>query len=249
MLQLLRTRRWAGFTVLVAVLIIAFGLLSRWQWQRAEDRRTDRLTMEAAAVAPPAILETNSSPAAWASVTATGEYLPADQLLVRRRPMDAVNGFWVMTPLRLQDGQITWVNRGWLAAQGPATTMPAVPPAPTGQVVVTGIWRDLAVGDRVGGLPAGMITAPSAAELAPASPFDGYLQRASSQPDDPLVPIPRETVDEGRNVSYAVQWILFAAISILGWGIFLRREAREDARIRHEAESAGSAPATVSTSN
>lgn len=41
-------------------------------------------------------------------------------------------------------------------------------------------------------------------------------------------------VDEGRNISYAVQWLLFAVIAVAGWFYFLRREARED-EARQEA--------------
>ena len=33
-------------------------------------------------------------------------------------------------------------------------------------------------------------------------------------------------IDEGRNISYAVQWILFALVALAGWFFFLRREAR-----------------------
>ena len=59
--------------------------------------------------------------------------------------------------------------------------------------------------------------------------FDGYVQLASSEPaETELVAVPRETVDEGRNVSYAMQWLLFATVAVVGWFVFLRREARED---------------------
>jgi len=41
-------------------------------------------------------------------------------------------------------------------------------------------------------------------------------------------------VDEGRNISYAVQWLIFAAVALVGWWAFLRRES---AMLREEAES------------
>jgi hypothetical protein len=41
-LTLLRTRRWQGFTAVVIVAIIAFGFLSRWQWDRAEEKQRRR---------------------------------------------------------------------------------------------------------------------------------------------------------------------------------------------------------------
>ena len=47
--------------------------------------------------------------------------------------------------------------------------------------------------------------------------------------DASVTPIPVPVIDEGRNVSYAIQWLLFAAVAIGGWLFFLRREAREDA--------------------
>ena len=43
-----------------------------------------------------------------------------------------------------------------------------------------------------------------------------------------VVPARRPDVDEGRNISYAIQWILFAIIAIGGWFFFLRREARDE---------------------
>ena len=44
---LLRTRRWIGFTAVVVLAIVAFGLLSAWQWSRAEERRAERSALEA----------------------------------------------------------------------------------------------------------------------------------------------------------------------------------------------------------
>jgi cytochrome oxidase assembly protein ShyY1 len=41
-----------------------------------------------------------------------------------------------------------------------------------------------------------------------------------------LVIVPLPQIDEGQNISYAVQWILFALVAMVGWFVFLRREAR-----------------------
>jgi cytochrome oxidase assembly protein ShyY1 len=45
---LLRTPRWIGFSVVVVVVIVAFGLLSAWQWGRAEERRAEGIALLAA---------------------------------------------------------------------------------------------------------------------------------------------------------------------------------------------------------
>ena len=229
MLELLRTRRWAGFTALVIGLIVAFGLLSRWQWSRAEERHAERLMLEAAQASTPTPLTAGQTPTAWDPVVVTGTYDADAQLAVRRRPLDATNGFWVMAPLRTDAGERVWVNRGWMPASGAATQAPALPAPPAGVLSVTGWWRDLEPGEPTpADLPGGMITAASGAELLPAGSWSGFIQRAASTPSDDLVIVPRASVNESQNISYAIQWALFAAVAIVGWFVFLRREARED---------------------
>ena len=151
-------------------------------------------------------------------------------MLVRKRPLDARNGFWVMTALRRDDGGTVWVNRGWLPTSGDALSTPDTPDAPTGTVTVSGYLRPEDSDARADeGLPHGQIAAPGPATLpAVGSDFPGYVQLETSTPAEVgLVELPLPSVDESRNVSYAVQWLLFAAITIGGWFFFLRREAAE----------------------
>lgn len=239
MLQLLRSRRWIGFTLLVLVVIVGFGLLSRWQWHRAEEKRTQEAAIEAATRATPLTVAAAATPTEWQPVSVTGVYDPASQVVVRKRPLDATNGFWVLTPLRLPDDTVVWVNRGWIPAEGAATEMPAIPAPPSGTVTVRGWWRDFEPGDvDTSGLPVGMVPQPASAYLPMAGDFSGYVQRIESTPNDPEpIAIPRDVLDDSRNVSYSVQWILFAIVAVVGWFIFLRREAREDREMRtnHDA--------------
>jgi cytochrome oxidase assembly protein ShyY1 len=238
---LLRTRRWLGFTALVVGAIVAFGLLSHWQWSRADQKRQERTELQSASSQPAEPIasmqwRTDGTLAAedqWRQVQADGSYLPDQQVLVRKRPLDAQNGFWVMTPLRTLTGAVVWVNRGWLPAGKDALTTPPIPPPPAGTVAVTGYLRpyESADADANTGLPRGQVAAPAPA-LLPAvdSDLPGYLQLVTSSPEqDGLVVLPLPEIDEGRNVSYAIQWILFAAVAIGGWFFFLRREAVEDA--------------------
>jgi cytochrome oxidase assembly protein ShyY1 len=240
-LALLRTRRWAGFTVTVIVAIIAFGLLSLWQWHRADQKRAQRIELQTAIAAPPVPIAAVTLPAAgsitavdeWRHVAVEGTYEPTTQVLVRKRPLDAQNGFWVMTALREKSGRSVWVNRGWLAASGDALSTPPTPATPIGPVTVSGFLRPF---EDTGaspndGLPAGQVAAAGPAALpSTGEAFPGYVQLQTSKPaQEGLVPLPLPTVDESRNVSYAVQWLLFAAVAIGGWFFFLRREAMEDA--------------------
>ena len=234
MLALLRTRRWIGFTALVVFLIAAFGFLSHWQWQRADEKRAQRLSVEHSSLSqaptPVGAGDLGSIPE-WESVSASGIFDASRQVLVRQRPQAGANGYWVLTPLSTEAGSDIWVNRGWLPATGPATTTPDSPAPPAGIASVTGWWRlpeTVSESSRTG-LPAGMIGAVDPSVLPGTATMPGYVQLAKSSPESTdLIPVPRPTIDEGQNISYAVQWILFAAVGIVGWFVFLRRESIED---------------------
>ena len=247
----LRTRRWLGFTAVVIVSIVAFGLLSLWQWHRAEDKRDQRIELQNALAATPLPLEEVSITEGaiddvdqWRHVTVTGTYLPNTQVLVRKRPLDSHNGFWAMTALRAADGTVVWVNRGWLPTAGDALSTPDVAAPPSGTVDVTGYLRPFENADSGAnaGLPAGQVAAVAPALLPSVSdPFSGYIQLQESSPaEDDLVALPLPDVDESRNISYAVQWLIFAFVAVGGWFFFLRREAIEDAqRVQADEAKAG----------
>jgi cytochrome oxidase assembly protein ShyY1 len=245
MLALLRTRRWIGFTTLVIFLIAAFGFLSDWQWQRADEKRLQRMSVEHSSDGSSIPLESRDieSIPEWESVTATGTFDPSRQVLARQRPLAGANGYWVLTPLRTSGGLDIWVNRGWMAATGPAITTPESPLPPTGEVAVTGWWRlpeQVSESSRTG-LPESMVGAVDPSVLPDTTTMTGYIQLVESTPEmSGLIPVPRPTIDEGQNISYAVQWLLFAAIGIIGWFIFLRREAIEDFERESVREGASS---------
>lgn len=234
MLSLLRTRRWLSFTALVILVIIAFGLLSRWQWERAAEKQALGSEMTAAREADP--IRPSASLHEWTPVRISGTYDAEHEVVVRKRPQDTINGFWIMTPLVTDLGAV-WVNRGWLRAVGNAMTYPDVPPAPLGEVTVTGMWRHWQQARTTTGLPAGMISDVDPVVLPVETRLDGFVQlTASNPPQNGLDSVLLPEIDDSRNISYAVQWILFALVCIGGWFFFLRREAREDAQ--HQAQEA-----------
>ena len=210
------------------VTIIAFGLLSRWQWSRAEEKRIQQQAQSISQMKP--VTPSAGEPVEeFTAISITGTYLPDTQRLVRQRPLEGRNGFWVMEQLATDQGSV-WVLRGWVAANARTSETPAVPAVDSSVVTVTGIARPLPEGvaleDR-GGLPLDQVTEIAAAQLPDRGVMDWYLQQRESQPADPLVAVPLPEADDLQNVSYAVQWLLFAAVAIGGWFFFLRREARE----------------------
>ncbi len=229
MLALLKTRRWVGFTAIVIVSIIGFGLLSRWQWDRADERRVERLAISQAQVLQD--VDSVKDLPEFTRVNISGTYDNEDTRLVRQRPLDGGNGYWVMTPLDANSGTRIWVIRGWVGASTIATEVPQVPSAPMGQTIVSGAVRNFEDPlEDVYGLPEGVVAKMSVEELSTpgfVNTFDNRIvQLISSKPSSgEIVIVPLPEVDEGQNISYAVQWILFALVAIIGWFIFLRREA------------------------
>ncbi len=51
----------------------------------------------------------------WQVVSLSGEYLTAEEVVVRNRPFEGSSGFEVITPFRLDDGSVFMVDRGWIA--------------------------------------------------------------------------------------------------------------------------------------
>jgi cytochrome oxidase assembly protein ShyY1 len=228
-LALLKTRRWVGFTAIVIVSIIGFGLLSRWQWDRADERRVERLAISQAQVLQD--VDSVEDLPEFTRVNISGTYDNEDTRLVRQRPLDGGNGYWVMTPLDANSGTRIWVIRGWVGASTIATEVPQVPSAPMGQTIVSGAVRNFEDPlEDVYGLPVGVVAKMSVEELTTPGFINSFdnrvVQLISSKPSSgEIVIVPLPEVDEGQNISYAVQWILFALVAIIGWFIFLRREA------------------------
>ena len=241
--ELLRTRRWLSFTAAAIAAIVAFGVLSQWQWQRAQEEKAESAIVLAGAAAEPEPITSLLAPGSelpaeqeWRTVTATGSLDCELGFLVRNRPISGTNGLWATCPLTTADGALLWVNRGWLPVAGAATTVIPMPEGPTGEVSVTGRLRlsedagpnpptDLPTG-QVSHLDTALLTT-TIGHLGPA--FSAYVEVTSLDPADPAglqrLPLPPE--DSAQNFSYAGQWLLFAAIAIGGWFYFLRREARE----------------------
>ena len=240
MWSLLRSRRWIGFTALLILLIIAFGLLSRWQWSRAEEHRLERIAIDERANATPLPISELVRPAEplpsdleWRQVSASGVF-SGESALVRKRPMDGTNGFWAMSLLRLDDGRNLWVNRGWTKATGDALGTPTVAPPPSGSVEIVGRLRPSEFGPnpQPADLPAGQVTNADVSIMPSASgpEYDLYIELVSLAPsaESGLILLSPPEIDDSQNISYAVQWLLFAGVGIVGWFFFLRREAQSE---------------------
>ena len=243
----LRQPRWLALGFLVLIVVPSFIALSRWQLHRLDDRRHANAVVVAnssSAAVPVGTVMTPGAPTTsigddqdWRQVSATGRYDVGHQVLVRKRPMDGANGYWVVTPLVTDSGAVLAVNRGWLEAkQGATATVDDVPAPPSGEVTVVGRVRpsEDAPKPQPGDLPPGQVTDVDVALVAAAgngaAVYPGYVDLVSSDPAqaEGLTPIPLPDLSEGPHLSYAMQWVLFALVAVVGFVLLIRRE-RDDA--------------------
>lgn len=222
--------RWIGFHLLCIAAVVGMIMLSFWQWGRLAERRDFNSDVRARSDAPIVDLRdldgTSPDEWEWRTVVATGTYLVDDQVLVINRSQDGRAGTNVVTPLRLEDGRIVAVTRGFIGLDQTAI------PAPRGMVSVVGVLRasekrragqptePIGVADELFRLDLDRLAEQIDGELLPLS-----LAMETSQPtDDPILrPIAPPTLAEGPHLSYAIQWLIFSACVMIGWVLAARR--------------------------
>jgi cytochrome oxidase assembly protein ShyY1 len=238
--------RWLALLVLVLLAATAMSLLGQWQLDRARSqsgtaqREAERARAAQAPVELASVLaarQTFPAAAVGRSVLVTGRWDGARQVLVPDRAQDGRTGFWLLTPLRRDDGSGVPVVRGWV----PTADDPAVAaPSGSGPVQLTGTLHpaeppaDREPGQGTG-LPAGQLAAVSVVDLLDRWPYPlitGYLLLTGQQPPGAgSAPAPAQLPagEPGlalRNLSYAVQWWLFAAFGLFFWYRLVRDDHR-----------------------
>lgn len=240
--RLLRPRWLVGHVVVLA-LVVGLVNLGLWQLRRLDQRREANALVRSRMAVPTAALDEVMAPDAgeaqlkrveYRRVTATGTYDPEGQVLVRTRQLEGRPGNEVLTPLVLGDGTALIVNRGWVPtdAAGQVTMTDVVPPA--GQVEVTGTLRQTQQRGRLGPKdPEGgrlrEVVRVDLKRLQRQSPIPlrpAWLQMQTQSPaqlNGLPEPLPPPELEEGRHLSYALQWFLFAAMALAGWGVAIAR--------------------------
>jgi cytochrome oxidase assembly protein ShyY1 len=268
--RFLLTPRWLGIIAAALAAAYVMVLLGNWQHGRYELRHAVNARIDAAATAPPAPLPSvapapfaglpagTAGPApdpstSWRRVTVTGRYDPTNLVLVRARTVNRQVGFEIVAPLVLADGSAVLVDRGWVPpAPGGAMMQPTVPPTPSGEVTVTGLLRlpesrGTDVTRREGRLETRRIAVARIAAALPYPVFGGFVQLDGQTPpaDPAFVPVPADRENDWLNGGYAVQWWLFAGMTLVALAWLARREARNRAAPTEPTEPAdgGTPPA------
>lgn len=233
-----RWARWAAYIAVAIAFAVACVWLSHWQFDRNTERAAKNAVIEQNYDAKPVTLEELLAKGEvtkqdeWKPVRVSGHYDTTAQLLARNRPHGGTSAFEVLTPLRLSDGTVVVIDRGWVPpGEGPEPD--AVPTPPSEEVTVIGRVRlsePLPPSGR--GAPEGQvptINVPLIAQSSgPTTLRSFYLLRQSENPAAEVTPhdLVAPTTDPGPHLSYAVQWILFAVMGFAFIFYMIRTELK-----------------------
>ncbi len=251
--------RWLALLALVLAVIYSFGLLGLWQMNVAQD--TGREQAQAEALARPVVpIDTVLKPhqamnedASARMVVVEGTYDASRQLLITDRRLGDRDGYWVVTPLKTQDGAVVSVLRGFVEQPNGASLPPATPVSVTGMLA-----PNEGPPDERRALPANQLQQVDLGDLVnrwPEDLYNGFIfatvetPTLSWGPGSALTAVPppnaAPTELNWRNLSYAAQWWVFALFAAYMWWRMVREDVR---RAGEEAEFGNGAAGPPGTS-
>lgn len=232
------TPKWILSHVFVLAMIVLMAGLGFWQLQRLDERKELNTEVRAAIEADPVPLEDviDGDPADHTPVLVRGTYEPAGSLLVANRTHESQAGYWLVTPVRLEDGRRVMVSRGWVPRSWVAGNDTRLVDTPDGDIEILGRVNASVGGGRIGeATESGLveITRLDLERVEEVLAIDDlgpvWVQLAEQAPPlgDIPVPVPPPGLDEGPHLAYAFQWFFFSAGTIVAYALILRRRRTE----------------------
>lgn len=251
MLRVALRPRFLGMLALMVAATIVCGLLATWQWERAHQVITDQGSAPAQlgdirGVLPVGDPVTNQI--AGETVTATGSFVPGEQVLVPGRNVEDTEAVLVISSLlvELDDGTGARlpVARGWLPAadvtgadgQIDPTLAPA---APEGEIEISGrLEASEAASGGVDGGVAREIATPLLVNEWGSPMYSGYV--SLEEPAGALRALPAAESDFSRglnwqNIGYSFQWVIFGGFFLFLWWRSVRATHLDEVADRREA--------------
>jgi len=232
--------------IVAAIVGVAITLLlGNWQTRRAEQKIALQSQIDQAMRGAPMSWQGAPPPVPdllWHRLELHGSWQPNDVIYLDNRPYQGRVGYYVVMPLRLADGTIVLVNRGWLVRNFENRTQIEPYTTAQGRVEITG----LALPEEARFMKLGQNGTLKTNTIWENLDFDAYAKASGHTPlrfilrqdsfaSDGLV---RDWPDRGavlesqidRNRGYAFQWYALAALIVvlsLTYGIRNARNARQ----------------------
>lgn len=233
----MKIRFWPAVIILIVMAVtIRLGF-----WQRDRAHQKEALNAQIVEFEHAPAQRVGAEPIALKNINfhrvmARGTFLPDQAVYLNNRPYMDQPGFYVVMPLKLADGGVVLVNRGWLPRNLSDRTGIAPFATPPGEVEIEGVVRanaSLAFELGHGGsaphekIRQNLDVAKYAAETGlPLQPF--VIQQQNDIGDKLVRDWPAPTLGVETNYGYMVQWWGMAAAA-LAFGLYAaRRAARKE---------------------
>ncbi|KQN09758.1 Surfeit locus 1 family protein [Sphingobium sp. Leaf26] len=218
-----------GLALIALILFSGFSALGVWQiqrlgWKRDLIARVDARIHAAPVHSPATITKADE----YRRVTLTGTFLH-DKAALTQAVTVRGPGFWLMTPLRADDGVITLINRGFIPSRTASYDQPR------GKVRVVGLLR---LTEPNGGFlrnndPTGdRWHSRDVAAIAKARHLSGvrdYFIDAQRGPSPTDLPVGGLTVVSFPNnhLQYAITWFALAAMTVGAYMLVMRQTGKD----------------------
>lgn len=231
------TPKWIISHVFVLAMTVFMVFLGFWQLARLDERKELNVEVRAAIEAPAVPVEDllDADPTDHTTVLVAGEYLDEHSFFVANRTFESQAGLWLATPMRLADGRLVIVSRGWVPRLWAAGSDEREIDTPSGSLEVLGRIRASVDGGRIGGGSTSTLPEISRLDLLQVETMLGldlessWVQMIEQAP--PLgalpIPVPAPGLDEGPHLSYAFQWFFFSVGTVVAYALILRKRTRE----------------------
>jgi cytochrome oxidase assembly protein ShyY1 len=248
-----RTRgQWVRLAIGAVFVALLCLLAGWWQWNRYEfhDAQSNQLSSAYGAKSVPA---TELLPArgtalpsddVWRSVSMHGHYEPSKTVLLRNRPVGDGPTYHVLVPFVIdasateQDGTVIVVDRGTVPLANTNALEPtSIPAPPSGEITLDARLRaDEAASTRTAppdevqviNTPTVLAAAPGGAGWADGRTVGAYAVMRSETPAPTTaiskIPAPDNDINPGVNLSYTIQWCIFAIGAVGAYIMMWRRE-------------------------
>lgn len=238
------SRKWIVTTLLVSLGAAICVRLGIWQLDRLAQRRVFNahvFAMQASQeLSLPASVDLTTME--YRAVHASGTYDFENQVALRNQFNGDQYGYHLLAPLLLADGEAVMVDRGWIPSDGNSEPADWSKYDQPGQISVDGEIRLEQTQPSFGSV-ADPTLAPGQTRLD----FWVYvnLDRIGKQIPYPILPVyiqlnpdpsrtkppipfqPQLDLTEGPHQGYALQWFSFAALLVVGYPFYLRRQERD----------------------
>ena len=242
------SRRWLLATALVLLAAAVMVRLGIWQLDRLEQRRAFNARVSEQQEAQPLVLDADTIhldlySMEYRQVSVSGEYLPEDEIVLRNQVWNTEFGgqlgVKLFTPLLIEGtDEAILVERGWIPEENAGGEQRAIY-RENGLIALEGQLRRPETDFQLGFHPDPTMS-PGERRLDAWNNLD--LERLASQMDTTLLPvylqhfpegvqtnppyatIPELELSEGPHLGYAIQWFSFAAILLLGYPFYVRKQ-------------------------